>query len=211
MENNGREIWMRGFSEGDSPEQTSVKDALESKVGEVVYKETVGSGERLFNVRHFWGRSLDTPFFDFIQVSELGDSVDDRFLIMLYSCSRVNRFNPRSELNKDLHVYPFGTKVVIILKGLRADLEKGKIPTRAIHQVSVKVGPGGETNFFTFNPCCIEVHDKNDIQEIKDLVDKAVKVGIRDDIITKSPKDIEEILGRIENDDSLDFVYRDSW
>jgi len=211
MENNGREIWMRGFPEGVSPEQSSVKDALKLKVSDVVYKETVGAGERLLNERHFQGRSLDTPFFEFIQVTELDDSVDDRFLIMLYSCSRVNRFSPRSEHNKDLHVYVLGTKVADIIKGFRADLEEGKIPTRAIHQVSVKIGSGGQANFFIYNPCCIEVHDKNDIKEIKDLVDKAVKLGIRDDIITKSPKDIERILSRIENDDSLDFTYEDNY
>jgi hypothetical protein len=186
-----------------------VEEALYKKVGNVVAKEMLDRSPQLFDKRNFPAQDLNTRLFDFIRVIDVDEELPDRFLIMLYADRYRNYYFPRYDVPSSWVPYPMSLSVQDkICEGFREDLERGEIPTPAWHQIAVGIGPGGGDYFNFYYPCCVEVTEQGDIEEIEELVQQAVELGVRPDIITGTTESMKDILARVANDDSLpDFDY----
>ena len=196
-----------GSTEKDYADKTSVKEALEGKVVKILQKELQGRVKKLYNERGFAYIQGEIEIFDFIRVDEPEDVSDGRFIMVIYAKNDTNsHYDPRTYKSWDF--YPTGSKEKEIGGAFCQSLENGKIPKRVFHQILVPQSEGN--HYSTYEPLCLWVKDKKDIEEIEKLVGIAVKYGMRDEIIVKRPEDLKEILGRIENDDSLKFDYWDN-
>lgn len=186
-------------------EQASLQELLENKVVEILQKEIEGRVSGLYD-RGF-GYISNRGIFDFIRVGDSHDSKEEKFIMVFFGISRVNSYHPRMHPNHDF--FPMGFKEESVYKVFREDLEKGKIPKKAFRQTGVRSDTEEDNHYDHYEPLCLEVTDKGDIRQIEELVNSAVNKGMREEIINKKSEDMEEILARIENDDSADFDYWD--
>jgi len=186
-------------SEASQPKNISLIEALEKQAANIYGKEMNGRG-RKFEERGFDCYGMP-EIFDFIKVD------DSRLIMVLYSQRKTNHYHPRYVCYEGWDFYPMGFSEEEIRDVFHSDLEQSKLPKPASHQIAML----DDGNYYTvYKPLCIEIKDKNNIREIEELVEKAANSGIRKNIISKKSEDVSAILGRIENDDSLDFNYIDS-
>jgi hypothetical protein len=198
----------------DPKDRHPMEETLYKKVGNIVAKEMLGRGPELFDERHFPAHTLDTRLFDFIRVIDIDEEIPDRLFVMLYAHRYTHYYHHhRGDFPSSWYQYPMGSYTEgDMYDDFRKDLEKGEIPTPAWYQTAVRIGSGGGNFCNIFYPCCVEVTKQEDIEEIEALVQQAVDVGVRQDIINGTPKGMKDILARVANDDSLPlFDYRDDF
>lgn len=178
-------------------EELENKELLDETVFNIVREEMRGRGV-LFNNRNGPRFRVEDgmSMYDFIRVNE--PAGDSRLILVLFNSDNSNWWYPEG-IYENQTMYPIGTDKGIVYEKFRRELEAGKVPDVVFVQTQERDSQHDDRRWDFYQTICYEVRNQEQVAEVY----KRVQGLKTKEILDREPEEVEEILARIENDDSL--------